>query len=334
MPGCVETDFLIPPSRPPYLIVFHSIRKSRRLPNTFVYLITYFTFSNAFAAVGSLAILFAVKSLRMTTSQLTVALGLAPFSALAGGYFWLWMSRRNNWSTKKMLLILLSLTLLLPIYGLLGYIPNTYEVTVIAGTGPNKEGALTLGFGLKSVLEMYIATCYLSSLLGAVQSFGRVLYTDLLPREHESEFFTLFEVCLRGTSWIGPLIVGAIANSVGGDLRPGFVYIVVTIIIPIVLLWKRVDVPKGRRECERFVVEEDFKRKHREERRALKKLQKQEKKERKRLAKRMAKHQAKQEAANRSVVMVEVPAASETTSTTTTTTTTAMTLSGEKLQRV
>jgi UMF1 family MFS transporter len=221
-----------------------------------------------------MAILFARKEINMSNRQISIALVIGPIAALCGGYFWLWVSRRFNWTTQKVLLVLLGLACALPVYGLLGYIPGTPEYQVIAGEGPNNTGAITIGFGMKSVMEMYIAVFYFAALVGSMSSFGRVLYTDLLPKGHEAEFFALSEICLRGTSWIGPLVVGAIANASNGNLRPGFAYILLMLSIPIVLLSRYVDVPKGRRECQIFLAEEAAKRAQREERRRQKQLRK------------------------------------------------------------
>ena len=42
------------------------------------------------------------------------------------------------------------------------------------------------------------------------QAFGRALYADLSLPGHEAEFFALYEITDRGSSWLGPLVAAAI----------------------------------------------------------------------------------------------------------------------------
>jgi MFS transporter, UMF1 family len=69
-----------------------------------------------------------------------------------------------------MLLILLTLNIATPIYGLLGFI---------------------LPFGLKQKWEIFPVGIYYGVLYGAIQSFFRVLFAELIPKGRESEFFAV-----------------------------------------------------------------------------------------------------------------------------------------------
>lgn len=97
--------------------MYYVFRHYKRLPNTFIYLVCYFVFSDSVSTLGSVAILFAQSNLRMTSSQIAVALLIAPFAAITGSYMWLYLSRRYLWSTKKTLMIVLACCSFLPIYG-------------------------------------------------------------------------------------------------------------------------------------------------------------------------------------------------------------------------
>eukprot|EP00158_Paraphelidium_tribonemae_P005278 Partr_v1_DN27261_c0_g1_i2_m38611 putative Vacuolar effluxer which mediate the efflux of amino acids resulting from autophagic degradation. The release of autophagic amino acids allows the maintenance of protein synthesis and viability during nitrogen starvation (By similarity) len=236
--------------------IIRALGHYKKLPNTYSYLVAYFIFSDSFTTIGQIAILFASKTIGMTAAQISVALVMAPIFALAGGYWWLWISRRYRWTTKKTLLILLGFTTLLPIYGLLGYTNIKSQYVFAEADEATGSGKITLGFGLTSVVEMYVAVGLFAILLGAVQSFGRVLYADLLPPGRESEFFALYEITDRGTSWIGPLVVGAISQATGGELRMGFGYVLATLLCGIVLIARFVNVEHGRQDCDDFAREE------------------------------------------------------------------------------
>lgn len=78
----------------------------------------------------------------------------------------------------------------------------------------------------------------------------------MLPRGHESEFFALFEIGDRGSSCLGPLIVGVMANVPGGQVRFGFIYVLVMMLAPVLAMTFLLNVSKGRTECELFVAAE------------------------------------------------------------------------------
>ena len=44
-------------------------------------------------------------------------------------------------------------------------------------------------------------------------------------RTKESEFFAIYEISDKGSSWIGPLVVGAL-HGLTGNIRYSFVYLV------------------------------------------------------------------------------------------------------------
>jgi len=89
-------------------------------------------------------------------------------------------------------------------------------------------------------------------MLGASQSFSRVLYASLLPKGKESEFFSLYGITDKSSSWLGPLITGAIIEH--NDTRWGFVFPMVMMVIPIFIIWW-VDVERGIKDAERFADE-------------------------------------------------------------------------------
>ncbi|KAJ3141964.1 Autophagy protein 22 [Physocladia obscura] len=199
--------------------VIKTICRAKRMPNTFLMLLAWFILSDAITTIGSTTILFA-----------TVILGIAaPLTAGGGNYLWLYVQRKRQWSTKKMLIILVSLSILLPIYGTLGFFAP---------------------FGLKAKWELFPAGVYYGCLLGGIQSFSRVLFSELIPRGHEGEFFALYSITDKGSSWFGPLIVGAITDATH-EIRYGFVFLFFMLIMPVCFLWL-LNVEKGVNDAEAF----------------------------------------------------------------------------------
>ena len=46
--------------------------------------------------------------------------------------------------------------------------------------------------------------------LGGTQALSRSYFSQLIPRGREAEYFSLYQACERGTSWVGTLIFGLV----------------------------------------------------------------------------------------------------------------------------
>ena len=51
-------------------------------------------------------------------------------------------------------------------------------------------------------------------MIGAVQSYSRTMFCDLLIPGKEAEFFALFEITDKGSSWLGPCSYSLLINRV------------------------------------------------------------------------------------------------------------------------
>ena len=52
---------------------------------------------------------------------------------------------------------------------------------------------------------------------------------DLVPKSQEARFFSLYEVTDKGSSWIGPLLAGLIANL--GTMRYAMIVVLTNVLI-------------------------------------------------------------------------------------------------------
>merc|ERR1712100_415034 len=138
--------------------------------------------------------------------------------AIAGIYFYqsLANSKRTEFTSKTIIIINLVVFIVICMYGLLGFI----------GGSP---------IGMKRKWEMYLFSFIFGFHLGPIQSYTRTAFTDLIPKGKEAEFFALYEISDKGSSWIGPLVVGFL-KSVTGKIRYSFVYLMLVLIIPILML--------------------------------------------------------------------------------------------------
>ncbi|CAG8476730.1 11701_t:CDS:2 [Acaulospora colombiana] len=88
-------------------------------------------------------------------------------------------------------------------------------------------------------------------------SYCRTLFGELVPRGRETEFFALYAITDKGSSWLGPALVAIITGKlthltkrfyITHEIRYGFVLLFILVSLPIPLLLS-VDVVKGKRDA-------------------------------------------------------------------------------------
>lgn len=72
----------------PWLELFSILKKFRRLPQTFTFLLAWFVMSDAFATITSTAILFAKTTLGMKAQELVWVGVLTPLAGIIGALAW------------------------------------------------------------------------------------------------------------------------------------------------------------------------------------------------------------------------------------------------------
>ncbi|MCX6044514.1 MAG: MFS transporter, partial [Chloroflexi bacterium] len=53
--------------------------------------------------------------------------------------------------------------------------------------------------------------------LGGSQALSRSVFSLMIPQGQEAEYFSLYEVSERGTSWLGPLVFGLWLQFTGSN---------------------------------------------------------------------------------------------------------------------
>jgi UMF1 family MFS transporter len=57
----------------------------------------------------------------------------------------------------------------------------------------------------------------------------------MVPKNKEAEFFSIYEISERGTSWLGPMIFG-VANQIFGNLRIAILALIFFFVVGLILL--------------------------------------------------------------------------------------------------
>ncbi len=206
------------------------LKNIKTLPHTCRFFVCYFWYSDAYNTITHVAVLFAEAEFNVGTMELTMLALIVPMFCFIGcviqmklenTYF---KGRSQKWFIEQNLLALG----LVVAFGLLGSIPG-------------------MPIGMVNSWELWPFACLYGLILGPVQSFSRVLMSDLTPPGLEAEFYSAFELTDKGSSWMGPLIC-AILYETTGTMRTGFWYLFLGCIGPYFGLKYFVDVDQGRKD--------------------------------------------------------------------------------------
>lgn len=104
--------------------------------------------------------------------------------------------------------------------------------------------------GESRVAEFWVLGFFIALVMGGSQAISRSLFSQLIPKGKEAEFYSFYEVSERGTSWIGPLIFGLV-NQLTGSLRPAILSLIFFFIMGLVIL-PFVNVQKGMADVKKF----------------------------------------------------------------------------------
>jgi UMF1 family MFS transporter len=194
--------------------LFASFRELGRLPNTLRYLIGYLFYNDGIQTVIGLASvfmaqeLFVAKGLTNDDAQsflLQIVL-FVQFAAFVGAL--LFGRIAASVGTKNAILLSLVLWSGVVIYAY-GFLENTTQAWVMSGV--------------------------IALVLGGSQALSRSLFAKMIPRGREASFFGLYEISERGTSWMGPLIFGAVVGATN-SYRDAILSLIVLFVVGTIIL--------------------------------------------------------------------------------------------------
>lgn len=192
-----------------------TLRDLRRYPQTLLFLLGYLLYNDGIQTVIALAAVYIEKELLLDTTisiavillvQVVAFVGALALGRLAGRY-------------GAQRVILGSLVAWTGVVAVAFVLPAEWPVGV---------------FGLATVIGF---------VLGGSQALSRSLYSQLIPRLREAEYFAFYEISERGTSWLGTLTF-ALAYEVSGSYRVAILALVVFFVLGMLVL-RRVRVAEG-----------------------------------------------------------------------------------------
>lgn len=218
-----------------WLSLWKTIKMVSKLRQAVIFLVAWFLLSDAIATVSGTAILFARTELKMDTVQIALLSITATSSGIAGAFIWPMISRRYALKTNHTIVACIALMEIIPLYGLLGYVPfvRSWEVG-----------------GLQKSWEIYPLGMVHGFVMGGLSSYCRSFYGLLIPPGSEAAFYALYAITDKGSSAVGPAIVGIIVDATG-TIRPAFGFLAILIALPAPLILM-VNADKGQEDALRI----------------------------------------------------------------------------------
>ncbi|MFZ2488544.1 MAG: MFS transporter [Anaerolineae bacterium] len=214
----------LPPGKGYISVGFSQLRQTLRelkyLPNTIRYLIAYLIYNDGVQTVIAVSAIYGSEELKLDVGTLSMVILLVQFVAFFGALFFGWLASRIG--SKNALIVSLVIWSIVVIYA--------------------------YGF-LRDAGGFWILGAAVGVVMGGSQALSRSLYSQMIPRGREAEFFSLYEVSERGTSWLGPLVFGLV-NQFFGSLRLAILSVILFFVVGLFLL-VRANIPQAIAEARR-----------------------------------------------------------------------------------
>ena len=157
-----------------------TLRDARRYPKTLLFLAAYLLYNDGIQSVIALSATYGDEELDLSKNTLIVTVLLVQSVAFGGA---VWLGRLAlTYGAKRVVLASLAVWTVL--------VAVAY---VLPARQPVFFFALAVGIGV---------------VLGGSQALSRSLFSQLIPRQKEAEYFSLYEISERGTSWLGAFFFG------------------------------------------------------------------------------------------------------------------------------
>nr|WP_244315957.1 MFS transporter [Streptomyces albidochromogenes] len=184
-----------------------TVKDMRRHPLTLSFLLAYLVYNDGVQTVISQASVYGSQELGLDQTTLITAILLVQVLAVAGA---LGMGRlAQRFGAKRTIL------------------------------GSLAAWTLTIGAGYflpaGAPVWFYALAAAIGLVLGGSQALSRSLFSHLVPRGKEAEYFSVYEMSDRGMSWLGPLVFG-LAYQLTGSYRDAIISLVAFFALGFLLL--------------------------------------------------------------------------------------------------
>lgn len=183
-----------------------TLRALRRYPHTLLFLVAFLLYSDGIQTVTSISTQFGQEEVGMSMEDLAQVILIVQFVGMLGAWLFELLAR---WiGTKRSILLSLAVYILITLYAY----------------GP-----------LETKTDFYIMAAVTALVLVGSQALSRAAFSRMIPAGREAEYFGIYEISERGTSWLSPLFFG-LALQYTGSYRIAVLSLAVYFVAGFVLL--------------------------------------------------------------------------------------------------
>ncbi|KAF8437153.1 MFS general substrate transporter [Boletus edulis BED1] len=213
--------------------IWAALKTYKHLPYTFVYLFALFLLADGLNTTGTLVSICQNDKFSFSFLQNTyLGLSQAITSIISTLGFW-YIQRYWKISTKKMFVVTNVVTILIPLWGMIG--------------------VWTEKLGFHNVWEFWAYNVVFGLFQAPYYAYAQAMMAELSPPGFDNMFFGLFGLSNRASSMVGPYVVQAIIDKTQDNWK-GFPFLFAICTAASLVIWFGVDVKKGRRDAVRWAA--------------------------------------------------------------------------------
>lgn len=184
-----------------FMNIISTISRIRKQKHGMIFLLSYFIYSDGISTMANASAIFASNELQLDFTNLIIALLLSAVMSGISSLLAHPLQKRFSCVSSKWVLFLCLLGMgLLPLYAI---------------------------FALTSAVEFMIVATLFGGMSGFANVFGLSIFSaNIVCLGRESGYFSVWQLTAQGSSWLGPLLLSAIATSTG-SFRKAFSSLVI-----------------------------------------------------------------------------------------------------------
>jgi MFS transporter, UMF1 family len=198
--------------------LWSTFSEARAYPQTLTFLVAYLLYNDAIQTVILLAGQYGSDELKIPMGALSAATLMVQFVGFFGAIGFNWIAARIGAKGAVMASLVVWTGVVLAMYS---YVRTTAQFFVVAAV--------------------------VALVLGGSQALSRSLFSLMIPKDKEAEYFSVYEITDKGTSWLCPLVFAILVQKTG-SYRLGSLALVVFFLAGLIVL-ARVDVGRAAREA-------------------------------------------------------------------------------------
>jgi UMF1 family MFS transporter len=183
----------------------NTLKLAKAYPLTLAFLGTYLIYTDGIATVANVSAQYGSEELNFDDTVLISTILIVQFVAFVGGVLHGIVARRVG--AKRTIMISLSVWL------------------VVIGAAYFVQAG-----------QFYLLAAGIGLVLGGTNALSRSLFSQMVPPGKEAQYFSIYEIGERATSWMGPLLFAAVAGATG-SYRPAIISLVVFFFVGLVLMF-------------------------------------------------------------------------------------------------